>query len=140
MSDPDVSRRDFLKLARNGLLWLSAVLGFGGLLRFLDYEPNPAPKTEFDLGPATNYPLNSRTLLTEVPALLIHTESGFSTLSLTCTHLGCTVEKNKEGFVCPCHGSVFDADGKLLHGPAAKPLAPLRIETLEDGRLILHTE
>jgi cytochrome b6-f complex iron-sulfur subunit len=136
----DVSRRDFLKLARNGFLWLSAALGLAGLLRFLDYDPNPAPKTEFDLGSAANYPPGSRTLLPNVPAMLIHTANGFSAFSLTCTHLGCTVEQNKDEFVCPCHGSHFDLDGKLLHGPAAKPLASLRIETIEDGNLILHTD
>ena len=134
------SRRDFLKLARDGFLWLSGALGLAGLLRFLDYDPNPAPKTEFDLGIATNYPPGSRTLLTNVPAMLIHTESGFSALSLSCTHLGCTVEQNKDGFVCPCHGSHFDVNGKLLHGPAAKPLASLCIETSKDGSLILHTD
>ena len=137
---PNVSRRDFLSLARNGLLWLSAALGLGGLLRFLDYEPNPVPKTEFDLGAATNYPPGSRTLLANVPAMLIHTANGFSALSLTCTHLGCTVEQNKDEFVCPCHGSHFNLDGKLLHGPAAKTLASLHIETTEDGKLILHTD
>ena len=136
----NVTRRDFLKLIRDGLLWLSATLGLGGLFRFLNYEPNPAPKTEFDLGSATNYPLGSRTLLANVPAMLIHTASGFSALSLTCTHLGCTVEQSKDEFVCPCHGSHFDLNGKLLHGPAAKPLASLRIETTDDGKLILHTD
>jgi cytochrome b6-f complex iron-sulfur subunit len=136
----NVSRRDFLRLTRNGLIWLSAVLGLGGLVRFLDYEPNPAPKTEFDLGSATNYPPGSRTLLANVPAMLIHAESGFSALSLTCTHLGCTVEQNKNEFLCPCHGSHFDLNGKLLHGPAAQPLASLRIERTKDGKLILHTD
>jgi cytochrome b6-f complex iron-sulfur subunit len=136
----NVSRRDFLKLTRNGLIWLSAVLGLGGLVRFLDYEPNPAPKTEFDLGSATNYPPGSRTLLANVPAMLIHTEGGFSAFSLTCTHLGCIVEQDKNEFICPCHGSHFDLNGKLLHGPAAKPLASLRIERTEDGKLILRTD
>ena len=134
----NLSRRDFLKLARNGLLWLSAALGLAGLVRFLDYEPNPAPQTEFDLGPAANYPPGSRTLLANVPAMLIHTENGFSAFSLTCTHLGCTVDQLKDEFVCPCHGSHFDLDGQLLHGPAAKPLASLRIERTEAGKLILH--
>jgi cytochrome b6-f complex iron-sulfur subunit len=137
---PEVSRHDFLKLARNGLLWLSAALGLGALSRFLDYEPNPAPQTEFDLGTATNYPPGSRTLLADVPAMLIHTENGFSALSLVCTHLGCTVEQNLDGFACPCHGSHFDLEGKVLHGPAAQPLASLRIETTEDGKLILQTD
>jgi len=136
---PDLSRRDFLKLIRNGFLWLSAALGLGGLIRFLDYEANPTPNTEFDLGSATNYPTSSRTLLANVPAMLIHTEIGFSAISLTCTHLGCTVEQNTDEFICPCHGSYFDENGNLLHGPAQKSLASLKVEILEDDRLILHT-
>jgi len=136
----DLTRRDFLKLARDGFLWLSAALGLGGLLRFLDYDPNPAPRTEFDLGPVENYPPGSRTLLPEPPAVLVHTESGFSALSLICTHLGCTVEQNMDGFACPCHGSHFDVNGNVTHGPAMKPLTSLRIEIIEDNRLILHTD
>ena len=136
----DISRHDFLKLTRNGLLWMSAALGLGGLFRFLDYEAYPAPKTEFDLGSAANYPIGSRTLLVDVPAVLIHNENGFSALSLTCTHLGCMVEQNRDEFACPCHGSHFSLNGKVLHGPATQPLASLRIETTEDGNLILHTD
>ena len=136
----DISRRDFLKLARNGFLYLSGALVLGGLLRFLDFDPDPAPKKKFDLGPASNYLLGSRTLLADSPAVLLHTESGFSALSLVCTHLGCTVEQKTDGFACPCHGSRFDADGKMIYGPAVKPLRPLRIEITEDNRLILHTD
>ena len=135
----DLSRRDFLKLARNGFLYLSGALALGGLLRFLDYEANPAPKTEFDLGPASNYPLNSRMFLSDPPAVLLHTENGFSALSLVCTHLGCTVENNTQGFACPCHGSRFDTDGNVLHGPAAKSLQSLRVEVTDEGNLKLFT-
>jgi len=88
---PDISRRDFLKLARDGFLYLSGALAFVGFLRFLDFDPNPAPKTEFDLGPAEDYPPGSRTALPEIPAILIHTEQGFFAHSLVCTHLSCTV-------------------------------------------------
>jgi cytochrome b6-f complex iron-sulfur subunit len=136
----DLSRRDFLKLARTWFLYLSGALTFGGLLRFLDFNPNPAPKTEFDLGPAANYPPGSRTALTQTPALLIHSEKGFTALSLVCTHLGCTLNTQTDGFACPCHGSQFDADGKVLHGPAAKPLRSLRLEITDEGNLILHTD
>jgi Rieske Fe-S protein len=135
----ELSRRDFLKLARNGFLYLSGGLALGGLLRFLDYEPNPAPKTEFDLGPASNYPLHSQTVLSEPPAVLLHTEAGFSALSLVCTHLGCTLENGADGFVCPCHGSHFDKGGKVTHGPADKPLPALRVEVTVDGNLKLFT-
>jgi cytochrome b6-f complex iron-sulfur subunit len=135
----NISRRDFLKLARDGFLTLSGVLAFVGFLRFLDYDPNPAQKTEFDLGSAEKYPLGSRTVLDEIPAILIHTESGFSVLILTCTHLGCTLEQDADGFACPCHNSRFDADGKVTHGPATKYLQSLRVEVTTENNLKIFT-
>ena len=134
-----ISRRDFLKLALNGFLYLSGALTFGGLLRFLSYAPTPEQKTEFDLGSVDQYPLGSRTSIPEIPALLIHTESGFTALSLTCTHLGCTLEPNETGFACPCHNSSFDVQGNVTHGPAVKPLQVLRIEITEDETIKVFT-
>ena len=136
----DLSRRDILKLFRAVFLYLSGALAFGGLLRFLDFDPNPAPKTEFDLGPAADYPLNTRTFLSDPPAVLLHTKKGFSALSLVCTHLGCTVEQNSDGFTCPCHASRFDKDGNVTHGPADKSLHSLRMEISKDDHLILHLD
>lgn len=42
-----------------------------------------------------------------------------------CSHMGCRLEKNAdEGtWECPCHGSGFTAEGKLLRGPAQEDLA-----------------
>ena len=136
---PNPTRRDFLKLTTTALLAASGLLGLGGLLRFLDYQTEPPRKTDFDLGPASNFPLDSRTLLPDVPAVLIHNAAGFSALSLVCTHLGCTVEQNADGFACPCHGSRYDKNGDVQRGPAAKPLRALRIELKADSTLILHT-
>ena len=41
-----------------------------------------------------------------------------------CTHLGCAYhwEMEQGKFVCPCHGSYFSIDGKVLDGPAPRPL------------------
>lgn len=137
---PEFSRRDFLKLTTNTLLTASGLLGLGALFRFLGYQTEPPPQTEFDLGPASNYPIDSRTLLPNVPALLLHTNEGFFALSLVCTHLGCTVESKESGFTCPCHGSKYDAEGNVLNGPAQKKLNALRVEVTTDGNLILHTD
>jgi Rieske Fe-S protein len=135
----DLSRRDFLKLLRDGFLYLSGALAFSGMLRFLSHETNPARIIEFDLGSVDKYPLGSRTSIPVIPALLIHTESGFTALSLTCTHLGCTLEPNETGFACPCHNSNFDAEGNATHGPAVKPLQVLRIEITDDGNIKIFT-
>ncbi len=135
----DISRRDFLKLAGTTVLSISGLLGLGGLFRFLDTQTDPSPQTDFDLGSPGKYPLNSQTVLPDVPALLIHSQAGFTALSLLCTHLGCTVESKPDGFACPCHGSRFDQQGNVTRGPAGKPLNSLRTGITSDGNLHLYT-
>ncbi|MDT8341243.1 MAG: Rieske (2Fe-2S) protein [Longimicrobiales bacterium] len=44
-------------------------------------------------------------------------------LSSRCTHRGCQVEPEGSRLVCPCHGSVYDLEGRVLEGPAERPLA-----------------
>ena len=41
-----------------------------------------------------------------------------------CPHRGCSVawKSDAKAFVCPCHGSTFEADGALREGPAKTPL------------------
>jgi Rieske Fe-S protein len=47
--------------------------------------------------------------------------------AITCPHLGCSYafDDQKRHFVCPCHGSEFALDGRVLHGPATSPLSHL---------------
>lgn len=40
-----------------------------------------------------------------------------------CTHLGCVPNRNAEGgWLCPCHGSMYDASGRVVRGPAPRNL------------------
>ncbi len=57
-------------------------------------------------------------------------ESGaLSTVSPKCKHLGCTVGWNPRAktWDCPCHGSRYDANGKVIQGPAQHDLDAVRI-------------
>jgi glycine/D-amino acid oxidase-like deaminating enzyme/nitrite reductase/ring-hydroxylating ferredoxin subunit len=47
-------------------------------------------------------------------------------VSLRCTHLGCLLRFNaaERSWDCPCHGSRFDLEGRVLAGPATQPLEP----------------
>lgn len=47
-----------------------------------------------------------------------------SLLSAVCTHMKCVVHWNglEKSWDCPCHGSRFSPDGKVLQGPALRPL------------------
>jgi nitrite reductase/ring-hydroxylating ferredoxin subunit len=135
----NISRRDFLKLSTNSLLALAGLLGVGGLIRYLSYQFDPSPPSEFDIGPANNYLLNSRTVLAHIPAIVIHDKKGLRALSLTCSHLGCTIEERNFGFECPCHSSRYDLDGLVLKGPATGDLRRLRVDVTEDGNLHVFT-
>ncbi len=64
-------------------------------------------------------------------------EGHLHAVSPTCTHLGCEVRFNpaEASWDCPCHGSRFDVDGKVLEGPAVHPLAPIEVPAPdEDAR------
>ncbi|HET6490393.1 MAG TPA: ubiquinol-cytochrome c reductase iron-sulfur subunit [Syntrophales bacterium] len=53
-----------------------------------------------------------------------------------CPHLGCHFDWNPstKHFECPCHGSVYSLDGKVLGGPAPRPLDTLPTK-IENGEL-----
>ena len=134
----DFSRRDFLKFTSQILLAASSALGLGSIFRFLGHQTEPPSPTAFDIGSVSDYPPGSRTFLSDIPAVLLHTENGFSALSLTCTHLGCTAEQEGDGLICPCHGSRFGEHGQVLRGPADESLTSLRVELTADEHIILH--
>jgi Rieske Fe-S protein len=39
-------------------------------------------------------------------------------VSKVCTHMGCILDLSGNKLLCPCHGSEFSLDGKVLVGPA----------------------
>jgi cytochrome b6-f complex iron-sulfur subunit len=138
--DSTISRRSFLNIGWKVLLGLFGMLGLGGLLQYLGYQSEPAPPTQFKLGDISNFPPGSRIIVPDAQAIVQNSPEGLQAMSLVCTHLGCLLEADDEGFSCPCHGSKFYQDGSIMNGPTSQPMTVLRLEETADGKLILHTD
>ena len=85
--------------------------------------------------PPVNYP--------KVKFWLANTQDGLMALYKVCTHLGCLYNWNsQEGkFICPCHGSQFQADGTYIRGPAPRSLDRFVIEVQsQDGHTLASTD
>ncbi len=61
-------------------------------------------------------------------------------INAVCTHLGCVVPWNasENKFICPCHGSQYNNEGKVVRGPAPLSLA-LAHATVNDGDKVVFT-
>lgn len=75
-------------------------------------------------------------------SVLVDRPSGntFNALSSICTHQSCTIDSFdsiKNQFVCPCHGSRFDENGKVAQGPAGSPLKQY-ITQFSDNKLTIN--
>jgi ubiquinol-cytochrome c reductase iron-sulfur subunit len=58
-----------------------------------------------------------------------------------CTHLGCVPISNdgpfEGGYFCPCHGSVYDASGRIRQGPAPANLAVPPYKFVSDTKITI---
>ena len=66
------------------------------------------------------------------------------TLSNTCSHMQCNVhwDRGLNQFLCPCHGGLYDVEGRNVGGPPPSPLPRWvhRITTDPDGTQILEIQ
>ena len=115
------SRRKFittlaLTCASLGLLW-----------RYLT-PPVPRRRTVVARVPKGDVPVEGALLFSQERLALLREGDSVYALDLVCTHLGCTVTVTGSGLSCPCHGSRFDRQGRVLQGPADRPLSRLKVE------------
>ena len=54
-------------------------------------------------------------------------EDDYISFSSECTHFGCEVALKDSRFVCPCHDSEFDLDGKVTKKPAKQDLVSFNV-------------
>lgn len=63
-------------------------------------------------------------------------EGDFKAVVMKCSHQDWALNAGKKTLDCTYHGSAFDFDGKVLRGPAEKPLQTLKTK-IENEFLIL---
>ncbi len=129
-------RRDFLGIVA---IW-SAVIAWAaaaiGSLRLPMPAVFPESNSKVRVGPPENFAMDSVTFKPDLALWMYRDQQGFYAISAICTHLGCIVAQDPNGgFRCPCHGSVFAADGAVRGGPAPRGLDWLALSLSTDGQL-----
>jgi cytochrome b6-f complex iron-sulfur subunit len=136
-----VERRDFLGVTAIATTVGAIGVAALGAARLPMPSVFPESNSRVKLGPVERF---LSTQITAVPdqRLWIYVDGeGLFAISAVCTHLGCLVSSNgNEGFFCPCHGSRFDARGRVTGGPAPKPLMYLELTLSPDGQLVVDKQ
>jgi Rieske Fe-S protein len=111
----------WLSLVPLGWLWRSMVRAQSG-------RPHP-PRRLLVHGPLPPG------LTVDGPVALWREGDAVAAVSRRCSHLGCTVRpEGNDVLACPCHGSRFDARGRVTRGPARADLRPLKVTPVDDGK------
>ena len=139
LEETKMSRRDVLgKISLVGsLAAVGAVLV--NSLRLVKPRLLPEASSTFSIGHPEEYPAGSVELIAKRNLLVVSTQQGVGAISMICTHLGCVVQQEENGFKCPCHGSKFDSNGKVLSGPAPGPLPWMAVSRRADGKLVVDS-
>ena len=133
---PGHSRRDFIKRFS---IWTAASAGILASLSLLrQFMPRlTRHQKRFKIGRKNNYPINTFTYLSDRQLFVYRDHQGIRAVSAVCTHLGCIIERSDEGFQCPCHGSCYNEEGKVLSGAATKDLPWYSLHKDADGQIVV---
>lgn len=125
-----ISRREALITAAAG-----ACVGVCGCKTIQNATSGPPT---VDVGTPADYPTPtvSNHFAGSNKLLIVRTADRIYATTAICTHRGCTLEWKDQAIRCPCHGSVFGADGIRTAGPAKAPLVRYAI-SLSVGRLVV---
>ena len=136
-----LKRRDFLTLAGAGACACAAAGAGLVTLDFLEPKVLFEPPTRFVAGTALDFPEGTVRFDREHRAYIIGAPGGVYAMTAVCTHLGCITRflSDENVIACPCHGSRFDIEGNVVHGPAPRPLPWIEIKPDGSGNLVVDT-
>ena len=122
------------KLTRRAALIAAASLATYPLWKYLSPPSVRAQSIEV---PFSELPENGVYMIRDRKLAIIRKKNEIRAISIACTHLGCTLNVADDIFICPCHGSKFTLEGKVLMGPATIDLKELNCQ-LTDKTVILY--
>jgi cytochrome b6-f complex iron-sulfur subunit len=143
--DPEpVPRRDWLGLSSLWAMGGALLFGLIGMLKLPKAAVLASPSKKFRVAIPDNLAAGEAFVPPGRSVALFKDTDGVYAVSTICTHLGCVVKPNPDGFECPCHGSRFAADGEVKKGPAPRPLPWLKVTmnagtvTIDEGATVPH--
>lgn len=140
-----LSRRKFLTRLGLGSFALTVASFFTGIGAYILPKLSFEPSASFTIGRLEDYQLGEMKLLEARQIYVFRTPYGFQAVSGICTHLGCAYKPYQppdedHGVMhahCPCHGSIFARDGRVLGGPAPRPLPFYHVALSPAGLLVV---
>ncbi len=89
-----------------------------------DFTPDTYKQVVFTLVPAIGEAGKTTAFVRLGSKQLQEDPNTFIAISSRCAHLGCPVRfvQAAGNFICPCHGGVYDFEGKRIGGPPPRPL------------------
>ena len=130
-------RRDFLGLAATWSAIVAAAFAVLGMSRLPRAAVVPVPSRKFRVTLPDNLATNVPLVPPGRSAAIFRDADGVFAVSMVCTHLGCIVKTEADGFHCPCHGSRFALDGAVVKGPAPQALAWLGVARVGPGTYVV---
>jgi cytochrome b6-f complex iron-sulfur subunit len=144
--NPGITRRQFGARLLQAGWWSLALAGIAGAwssVRFFWPRTSYSPPTTFLAGRPDDYGPGevSVRFLEERRVWIVRGDEGIYALVARCSHLGCRPNwfAEERRFKCPCHGSNFDADGKVIAGPAPRPLKRASVTLTPDGQILVDS-
>jgi len=130
-------RRDFLGLSAAWSALAALLFGLFGALRLPRAAVVPVAAQKFKVALPPNLARGEAFLPPGRSVAVFQDDQGVYAISRVCTHLGCLVKTDAEGFQCPCHGSRYAPDGAVLKGPAPKALPWLAVKRVGAGTYLV---
>lgn len=133
MSKNELNRRDFLKKSAKTIAVGAFAISSFDVLKLMAsseiYENHEGTVEKIiNVG---DYPalanVGGYAMITEKVIVIRKSSSKFIAINIVCTHKKCDVDYDGKGFECPCHGSTFNGNGKVLEGPATKNLKSYKV-------------